>query len=134
MLKYREGFKYVLSEDYSVQTEIFPTQPIVTPYIELTLAGMLTIKSGYASDGPSGPTVDTRTFIRGAFVHDALTQLVRLELIDRMWIPAIHLTLYRFCREDGMWTVRALWVFWGVRKFADSSTRPSAERPVLLAP
>jgi len=96
-IKYREGYKYVLHETYSVQTSIRPPADIITPFITLTASGLLILRAGYASDGPSGPTIDTKNFIRGAFGHDA----------DR--------DLDRWCKEDGMWGIRRWWVLRGVR-------------------
>ena len=63
---------------------------------------------GYGRDGPSGPTLDTRDFIRGSLVHDALYQLMREGLLDH----SIH-------REDGMTALRAWWVYQGVRLFGN---------------
>jgi hypothetical protein len=37
---------------------------------------------GYAWNGPSGPTLDTRNFMRGSLVHDALYQLMREGRMD----------------------------------------------------
>ena len=45
----------------------------------LNTKGHLIIKRSYAWDGPSGPTIDTKNFMRGSLVHDALYQLMRHE-------------------------------------------------------
>ena len=50
-------------------------------YLSLTEEGRLEVKRTYAWDGPSGPTIDTRNFMRGSLVHDALYQLIRLEVL-----------------------------------------------------
>ena len=114
-IKYREGYKYVLHETYSVQTSIRPPADIITPFITLTASGLLILRAGYASDGPSGPTIDTKNFIRGAFGHDALYQLMRMRLLDCGWRPAADRDLDRGCKEDGMWGIRRWWVLRGVR-------------------
>ena len=66
MIKYREGYKYQLVEDYTVKTSITPKQDVAKDeWIQLKMDGTLTIKDGYAWDGPSGPTIDTKNFMRG---------------------------------------------------------------------
>lgn len=82
-IKYRDGYKYQLSEDYQTVIEIKPVEFILTEYIRLDIDGTLSIKEGYAWDGPSGPTVDTKNFMRGSLVHDAQG--------DRRPHPATHL-------------------------------------------
>jgi len=76
-IAYKGGYKYQLKEDYVTETRITPPTPIQTEYIALTSQGRISIKRGYAWDGPSGPTIDTLNFMRGSIVHDALYQLIR---------------------------------------------------------
>ena len=65
---YKGGYKYQLKETYSVRISITPADTINTEYIVLDNTGDLTIKEGYAWDGPSGPTIDTLTFMRGSLM------------------------------------------------------------------
>ena len=44
--------------------------------------GKLTIKAGFAWDGPSGPSIDTKAFIRASLVHDALYRLMSKGVIQ----------------------------------------------------
>ncbi len=81
-IAYKDGYKYQLKEDYVIDIRIRPDSPIDTDYLFLTLEGQLTIKKGYAWDGPSGPTIDTLNFMRGSLVHDALYQLMRARHLD----------------------------------------------------
>jgi hypothetical protein len=133
-IKYRSGYKYQLVEKYLVEVNIRPEEPIDTDYIALTLAGLLTVKKGYAWDGPSGPTIDTKNFMRGSLVHDALYQLMRNELLPASCREQADLELHRLCREDGMSAFRAWYVFLGVRKFANFAASPESRKPVLTAP
>ena len=75
--KKRRRYKFSLAQDFPLQLELRPETEIVTPFIVLTMDGLLTINKGYAWDGPSGPTIDTKSFMRGSLVHDALYQLMR---------------------------------------------------------
>ena len=59
--KKRRRYKYSLAEDFPLQLELRPETEIVTPFIVLTTDGLLTINKGYAWDGPSGPTIDTKS-------------------------------------------------------------------------
>ena len=90
-IRYRSGYKYQLADEYSVKVRVVPEQNIVTgptnQFINLDTDGALVIKGGYAWDGPSGPTIDTKNFMRGSLVHDALYQIMRLELLSKEQWP-----------------------------------------------
>ncbi len=131
---YRKGYKYQLYEDYVVKIEIKPDQDITTSYIDLSSEGSLRIKTGYAWDGPSGPTVDTLNFMRGSLVHDALYQLMRENKIDRDKKNYADELLKTMCVEDGMSTIRAWFVYQAVKNFGNSSTDPKNKRPYIGAP
>ncbi len=131
MIKYRAGYKYQLAEQYHHWLDIRPEQPIADDFISLDIDGHLILHKGYACDGPSGPTFDTPTFIRGAFVHDALYQLIgdgKLPAITRVYADDL---LRRLCREDGMSAVRAWYVHKAVRMFGGSHTKT---KPEIIAP
>ena len=134
-IKYKAGYKYQLKSNYAVTISIKPPADITTPYITLNAQGMLTLKDGYAWDGPSGPTIDTLTFMRGSLIHDALYQLMREGKLDRtvFWEPADQL-LRAICIEDGMWSFRAWYVYQAVRRFARDATDPAQDHPLTLAP
>ena len=78
-IRYRSGYKYQLATRYSILINIKPKKDIKTEFIKLDAKGKLTIKRGYAWDGPSGPVVDTKENMRASLVHDALYQLMRHE-------------------------------------------------------
>ena len=62
---YKKGYKYQLANEYSALIPIKPIEDIDTNYIDLSVSGFLVIKNGYAWDGPSGPTIDSPSFMRG---------------------------------------------------------------------
>ena len=132
---YNGGYKYQLKHSYVVAIEIKPTAPVDLDYIALDSVGQLTIKKGYAWDGPSGPTIDIKSFMRGSLIHDALYQLMREESLDNNTCRAIADKLLRvICVEDGMWLPLAWWVYWCVRLFADPAADPADKRPAEYAP
>jgi hypothetical protein len=132
-IKYRSGYKYQLAADFVVKTAVLPPQSINHDFVYLTSNGVLAIKAGYAWDGPSGPTIDTKNFMRGSLIHDALYQLMREKLLDCGWRETADKELRRFCREDGMSWIRAWWVYQGVRIGGESAAKWQEEK-ILIAP
>lgn len=141
-IKYRKNtsYKYQLVEDFIFKTDIKPDKKILTPekpvYIELDVDGTLTVKASYAWDGPSGPTIDTNNFMRGALVHDAIYQLLRTGKIDQKYRNYADRLLQKMCIEDGMSKFRAWYVYQSVDKFGASSAKPKSgpERKIYTAP
>lgn len=134
-IQYRGRYKYQLRRTHVDRVEIRPDRPITTDYVALTPDGTITMQRGYAWDGPSGPSLDTPSFMRGSLVHDALYQLMRLGELDAdRWRDAADRELQRMCRDDGMWRIRAWWVYLGVHWFGKPFTSPSASKPVETAP
>lgn len=88
-----------------------------TEYIELRDDGRLTLFKHYAWDGPSGPTIDTESSMRGSAGHDALYQLLSLKAIPMTLRVLADQDLRRWCVEDGMLPLRADYWYAGVREF-----------------
>jgi hypothetical protein len=110
---------------------------ILTRFITLTMEGKLTIRECYAWDGPSGPTLDTLTFMRGSLIHDALYQLMREGFLDHVRDrKAADEILRAICIEDGMFKMRAWIVYRGVRMGGGKSARPRgpSKREIICAP
>ena len=114
-IKFRSGYRYVLADDHEVLTAIRPQMAIATEYVRLTLDGWLWIGRGYAWDGASGPAVDTGSIMRGSLVHDALYAMMREGHLPQSAREAADRELRRICLEDGMSSIRAWWVYRGVR-------------------
>lgn len=127
-IRYRSGYKYQLAESYTVRTKIKIEAPIFHDFIQLKEDGTLTIGLGYAWDGPSGPTIDTKNFMRGSLIHDALYQLMREKVLDCGWREIVDQELRRVCREDGMSWIRAWWVYKGVRFGGEGSAKWQEEK------
>lgn len=133
-IAYRRGYKYQLSETYEVTIpELSGRPPIVTDYISI-INGSLSIRKGYAWDGPSGPTIDTKDFMRGALIHDALYQLLREGMLPAEDRKVADIVLKRTCIEDGMFFVRANVVYLAVRAFASFAADPANKKPIIHAP
>jgi hypothetical protein len=123
-----------LAESYSTSVVICPDEKIETDFVDLDTDGALMIKKGYAWDGPSGPTRDTKSFMRGSMVHDALYQLMRNNLLPSSCREDADQELHRICREDGMNRFRAWYVLLGVRKGAGFAANPKSRKLTRTAP
>jgi hypothetical protein len=135
-IRYQSGYKYQLKGLLIVATGLRPeTEAEIDHFVRLKVTGELEIGYGYAWDGPSGPTIDTKNFMRGSLVHDALYQLMREEKLDKTtWRKTADEELVRICRQDGMSRVRSWWVLRAVRWFADPAASPERRKPVKRAP
>jgi len=129
-------YKYQLMDDYTIQTDIKPVkdiEPKLAKFLSFSSDGVLTIRKFYAWDGPSGPTIDTRDFMRGSLVHDALYQLMRLGVLDyNVHRKRADEILREICLEDGMCSFRAWYVYQALHLFAEGSTRPRKEPEVKI--
>ena len=134
-IKYKDGYKHQLAEDYKIEVGINPGKfDVDTPFLKLDRQGFLLIRTGYAWDGASGPTYDTPTCKRGALVHDALYQLMREEKISLTNRKKADDLLRDICIEDGMFKWRAyLWHF-AVRMAALKSATNEGGRKIITAP
>lgn len=144
MIEYKSGYKYQLARNYRILVPI--SGPISQGPIKLSKAGWLTIKKGYAWDGPSGPAIDTKNFMRGSLVHDALYQLMRegrlgwrtgpkeTDIDHEAYRKVADQLLRDICREDGMSWIRAWWVYRAVRTFAARAADQDNKRPIITAP
>lgn len=109
-IKYVDGFKYQLAQDYLISTPIVGTV-IVDDYFTLNMNGDLVIHRGYAWDGASGPTFDTASSMRASLVHDVFCQVMRDKRLSyEKWQNKVNDLFEKMCIEDGMWAWRAkLW-------------------------
>lgn len=144
-IKYRElkKYKFELSEGVFIQTDIFPEKDIYepteeNPLIVLTRKGLLCICPGYAWDGASGIAINTKNFLRGSLVHDALYQLMRKKRISLDNRDKADRLLQKICIQDGMNKFRAAYVYYAVKTFGLSSATPrdenEANETILEAP
>ena len=123
--KDKPKYRYVLIDPYKHDTG-FTHVGGGNPFVSLDSAGELSISTDYAWDGPSGPTIDTRNFMRGSLVHDALYQLMRERVLDdRKDRKHADKLLRIIVRKDGMSRMRAWWVYRALRLFGGPAARPS---------
>ncbi len=133
-IRYVSGMKYQLVEPVLINTGIIPDTPGRILHLGISESGLLNIDAGYSWDGPSGPTFDTHTFMRGALIHDALYQLMRHKLIDIKHRKAIDDLLIVHCKEDGMSKVRRGWVYAAIRTFGKNSAKAKNKMKIIVSP
>lgn len=135
MILYQHGFKYQLLADYlhTLPLELCQGDPVDYRFFCYDPdAGTLLIRSGYAWDGPSGPSFDTKTFMRGSLVHDAGYQLIREGKMARSSKGAWDRHMQAICLEDGMNKLRAWYCYQAVAKFGMDAT--IRNKNILVAP
>lgn len=134
MIRYRDGYKYQLLQTSINKLGFAPPKDIFTEFISFRAAdGVLSVRQWYAWDGPSGPTIDTKDFMHGSLVHDALYQLMREGHLPLVFKDLADKELHRLCLEDGMSRLRAWYVYQAVRLFGMGSAKPQVE-PAIEAP
>jgi len=126
-LTYREldDYKYQVRISLLIQTQItgIDVNTEIMEYLGLDVSGLLFIKSGYAWNG-SNWSSDKHAMI-ASLVHDALYQLMRLELLSRTMFRKPADALYRdLCIAEGMSKIEAAIRYRGLRWFGKGSTYP----------
>lgn len=129
-----QKYKYQLTERFCFETSICPPFETKNGFLRLEPNGWLTISVGYAWDGASGPTIDTRNSMRAGLVHDALYQLMREELLSQSKRKEADWEFYLLLRKDGMSWIRA-WIWYrAVRRLAKPFAQPDHRAQVYTAP
>jgi hypothetical protein len=107
LMKYSSGYKYQLEEDYEVQTPVKGTFVVGSQFI-LYGSGLLHISRGFAWDGASGPTFDSKSSMIASLVHDVFCVMMRNKMLP---YTEYHHTVNKFfrqqCIDAGMWKWRA---------------------------
>lgn len=133
-IKYSEGYKYQLEELYACETPITGSL-IEDDLFTLYESGLLVIRKGFAWDGASGPTFDTKSSMRASLVHDVFCVCMRDgRLSYEKWQDTVNEFFRQQCIEDGMWHWRAgLWH--AAVELADAGNPDQGrDRVVLTAP
>lgn len=132
-IKYSKGHKYQVKRRAFFCTGIKGYEGN-TFYITIHKDGGVLVRAGYAWDGPSGPTFDTKSTLRGSLLHDALYQLMRMEIIPKHERENADQEAFDRWVKDGMWKIRA-WVWTRVlNKHAATAAHPDHRKRVYTAP
>jgi len=121
MIQYKDGYEYQLVQGATFAVPELTGHTALNDYVSLS-DGVLTIGRGYAFDGPSGPTWDSKAGMQAALCHDALYQMIREGLIPRILKDLADRIFYRICLDDGMGKIRAWYWYQGVKRFGRLAT------------
>jgi len=113
-MKYWNGFKYVVAETFTVRTAI-KGYSIAEPLSTLRKDGTLTVITGYAWDGNSGPCLDTRSSMEASCVHDVLCDYINHGLLPATLQPLVDQEYYTICVRKKMWWRIARWRMLAIR-------------------
>ena len=145
--KYTKGYKYQVKKEYHFQFRLgdFGVDPLSLSwgYGEwgvgdlrflgyAPLLGVLTVKPGYAWDGPSGPTKDDKANMRASLEHDVLYQLMRLNILPQYFRKKADEQFDKTAKEDGMWWWRRKYYLFSLRKFAGFAADPKNKKKVYV--
>lgn len=135
-IRYKAGFKYQLAQGAMYASEIQIFEGINTKYFNMTLDGLIQVNAGYAWDGPSGPSLDTKNFMRGSLFHDIGYQMLREGLLPhgQGYRTKFDELLRHLCIADGMSKFRAWYVYESVNRFAKKAAAEENKKEVLIAP
>jgi len=141
-MKYKEGYKYQLVEDFILILSDCPHIPGMffkgkeywinkfTCIYQNEQGFSLLILKGYAWDGATG-ALDTKNFMAPSMVHDALLESIGLGKLPadewKLWTDNF---LIKLCKERGMNWFRRLHVYCAVRWLGDSEG--SQPRKILV--
>lgn len=134
-ITYSSGYKYQLKQDYTDHFDVHPQEDIKEDFYMLTTSGDLTIKKGYAWDGPSGPVPDTSRNMRGSLIHDVFYQMMRHQQLDHtVWRIKTDKIFADVCHADGTPKLICNAYFWALKNFAKKHATVEKQREIIKAP
>lgn len=134
-LPYRSGYKYQLASDVHFSVPCLAKYAgFSNRYLAILEDGVVRIKEGYAWDGASGPTIDTKNTFRGSALHDALYWFMRNGVIPMSFRAVADRILKELCIHDGMWEWRAEKWEAGVKKYGEINASPKKIKKIKYAP
>jgi len=132
---YKKGYKYqTAQEPCHIKLSINPGIEYSCRYYCLTKSGWLSILIGFAWDGASGPTLDTKNSQRGSAAHDALCQMIENGILPKSFRESADQILYDILREDKMAKWRASLWYKVLRKVGGAYSQVRNAQKVFRAP
>jgi hypothetical protein len=128
--KVKRHYKYRVDKFEPYYNKALEHIELRTPYIAIRNS-LLYIQKDYAWDGAT-LAIDTKTFMRGSLIHDALYQLIRLGFIPPAFRKTADKILRDVCLKDGMSRIRAWWVYRGVRIGGYWAAKPRPEEDKII--
>lgn len=129
--KYRYRLKQRFEVDIPLDVAVVDTDFITIKKNEEDKS-VLYVKRGYRWDGASFPAINTINFRRGSLVHDVMYQLMRMGVLPFEFRDKVDRLLQTMCIEDGMWKLRAAWIYRGVSLFAAEYAKPGTQKSIKI--
>jgi len=129
---YRDGYKYQLAAHEYFQTSFTPATKISVPRITLYPDGVMLVHEGYAWDGASG-IVDRKTNLRASCGHDALYQLMRMEVLPYSEWAKADADFCRWLAEAGAYALTIKIDRYGLSLFKGKYARPENRKKIFIA-
>ena len=117
------GGVYEITSAFQIKTEVYPSRAASTPHASIQTSGELLILPGFEWDGPSGPAIDTASFMKASCVHDCLYGMIANHDIgqdkkERKYLrKAADYEMRKIAKADGMSAWRCWYTWAGVRLF-----------------
>lgn len=116
-----KNFKYQVAEDAELDL-VYEFPDVEFEWFSVK-GKKIYIKKGYAWDGASGPTIDTKDTIIASLIHDCLYQAMRLGLLEQDWRKEADKELRdQIIKADGN-CLRAVAWYYAVRMFGKNSAK-----------
>ena len=134
-LSYRsiKGYKYHVASPFRVPVPSYfaPLRAEIPGFASLS-DGYLLVNTGYAWDGPSGPVIHTKNWLKPSLVHDVFYQMLRNELFSDFEAARENADdyMYQMLLDGGMSRFRAWYSWKAVRKFGKKAASASQKREV----
>lgn len=127
--------KYTTSKGIHYQLrKIRPVAPIKDRFYSIGMDGLVIIQPGYAWDGPSGPTLDTKDVMFCSLIHDVLYEAMRKEQLSLDWRDEADEELAEIGKACGASSLRMEAWEWAVGNFAEDSALPENRKKVHKVP
>ena len=135
IVKYKKGCSMFTVGEVVWNTRFRPPYTIQHKEITLYTDGRLVIGDGYPCDGVTFPLGNKiKWILRGAVVHDALSQLMRNGYLNSLEWPLADKEMYLVCIDAGCWEWFAKSVLKTLSIAKGFYTRPENKRKVYIAP
>lgn len=146
ILKYKDGYKYQLVEEFNLNLQGFFDDDffslVLGDYIRI-YNSILFVAKGYAWDGGTG-AVDTKLLMIPTLVHDVLYQLMRNDKLPQTYREKADKLLkdmyIESARKHGSWiqkklaVVRAQYIYLAVRIAGKKFSTSDNKKKILTAP
>lgn len=130
-----KGYRYQTMAPIEIDvSNYFPTENMCIDGFICLEGGLLKLNKGYAWDGPSGPVIHTKNWIKPSLAHDAMYQLIRnrcFKDIESARKKSDDL-MYKLLLDGGMSRLRSWYSYKAVRIFGKNAIKSETNKKPTL--